>query len=153
MDKNVIEIKDVSFRYQESADFSLEHVNLNVKEGEIVVLCGMSGCGKSTVIRLINGLIPFYHKGQIEGEVRVLGHSTKDCNIYDLGTMVSTVFQNPKSQFFCVDVISEMAFGAENLKFEKQVSAGSWHANSFWTARCFSFPVGRSRKLPVRVYR
>lgn len=118
MDKNVIEIKELSFGYNENAK-TLNHVNLQIKEGEVVVLCGESGCGKSTIIRLINGLIPFYYKGHMEGQVNVLGQSTQESTIYDLGNKVSTVFQNPRSQFFCVDVRSELAFGAENLKYSK----------------------------------
>lgn len=73
MSEKVIEIKDVSFHYKENSNASLNHVNLQVKEGEVVVLCGESGCGKSTIIRLINGLIPFYYEGQLEGRVKVLG--------------------------------------------------------------------------------
>ena len=119
MNEKVIEIKDVSFHYKEDSNASLNHVDLHIKEGEVVVLCGESGCGKSTLIRLINGLIPFYYEGQLEGQVKVLGCSTREGNIYDLGCRVSTVFQNPRSQFFCVDVRSELAFGAENLKFDK----------------------------------
>ena len=120
MNENVIEIKDVSFTYKDHAKASLEHVNLQVKKGEVVVLCGESGCGKSTLIRLINGLIPFYHDGKIEGSVQVMGEDTGKGSIYDLGSKVSTVFQNPKSQFFCVDVKSELAFAAENLKFDRK---------------------------------
>ena len=56
MDKNVIEIKDVSFRYQEDAGLSLAHVNLQVREGKVIVLCGASGCGKSTFVRCFCGL-------------------------------------------------------------------------------------------------
>lgn len=119
MSEKVIEIKDVSFHYKEDSNASLSHVNLQVKEGEVVVLCGESGCGKSTIIRLINGLIPFYYEGRLEGQVKVLGRLTQEGDIYDLGCRVSTVFQNPRSQFFCVDVRSELAFGAENLKFDK----------------------------------
>lgn len=120
MNESVIEIKDVSFTYKDHAKASLEHVNLQVKKGEVVVLCGESGCGKSTLIRLINGLIPFYHDGKIEGSVQVMGEDTGKGSIYDLGSKVSTVFQNPKSQFFCVDVKSELAFAAENLKFDRK---------------------------------
>ena len=119
MSEKVIEIKDVSFYYKEDSNASLNHVNLQVKEGEVVVLCGESGCGKSTIIRLINGLIPFYYEGQLEGRVKVWGRLTQEGDIYDLGCRVSTVFQHPRSQFFCVDVRSELAFGAENLKFDK----------------------------------
>lgn len=119
MNEKVIDIKDVSFHYKEDSSASVNHVNLQIKEGEVVVLCGESGCGKSTIIRLINGLIPFYYGGQLEGTIKVLGRSTQEGNIYDIGCRVSTVFQNPRSQFFCVDVKSELAFGAENLKFDK----------------------------------
>lgn len=115
----MIEFCDVSFCYKGDDRASLQHVNLRIKEGEVVVLCGESGCGKSTLIRLINGLIPFYYGGELKGEVRVSGHQTKEGDIYDLGSMVSTVFQNPKSQFFCVEVKSELAFGTENLRIEK----------------------------------
>ena len=117
----IIELRDVSFTYQESKEASLEHIDLAIREGEVVVLCGESGCGKSTVLRLINGLIPFYQEGELKGEVRVLGQETKQGSIYDLGNKVSTVFQNPKSQFFCVDVKSELAFAAENRKLDKEV--------------------------------
>ena len=114
-----ISLKDVSFKYNESEISSLKNINLNVKKGEMVVLCGESGCGKSTVIRLINGLIPFYYNGEIKGKVVVRNHNTIDGNIYDLGSRVSTVFQNPRSQFYCVEVKSELAFGAENLNIPK----------------------------------
>ena len=115
-----ISLKDVSFKYNESEVFSLSHINLNIKKGEVVVLCGESGCGKSTVIRLINGLIPFYYHGELEGEVTVQDHNTKNGTIYDLGSRVSTVFQNPRSQFYCVEVKSELAFGAENRNIPKE---------------------------------
>ena len=114
-----ITMKDVSFSYPEAENLSLEHVNLTVEEGEILVLCGQSGCGKTTILRLINGLIPFYYPGILRGEVTVLGHPTATGTIYDLGSRVGTVFQNPRSQFFCVDVMSELAFGAENRRLEK----------------------------------
>lgn len=119
MKENCIEIRDVSFSYKESSKASLYRVSLNIREGEVVVLCGESGCGKSTLIRLINGLIPFYYQGELDGEVMISGRSTKEGSIYDLGSKVSSVFQNPKSQFFCVDVRSELAFGAENRNFDK----------------------------------
>lgn len=115
-----ISLKDVSFRYNESEIPSLSHINLNIKKGEVVVLCGESGCGKSTVIRLINGLIPFYYHGELSGEITVQNHRVREGNIYDLGSRVSTVFQNPRSQFYCVEVKSELAFGAENRNIPKE---------------------------------
>ena len=110
-----ISLKNVNFKYNESDHYSLCNINLNVKKGEIVVLCGESGCGKSTVIRLINGLIPFYYHGELKGEIIVQNYRAGSGYIYDLGSRVSTVFQNPRSQFYCVEVRSELAFGAENM--------------------------------------
>lgn len=118
MSNKVIDINNVCFHYQEQKNASLTHVNLQINEGEVVVLCGESGCGKSTIIRLINGLIPYYYKGRMDGQVKVLGHLTQEGNIYNMGSKVSSVFQNPRSQFFCVDVKSELAFGAENLNYD-----------------------------------
>ena len=115
-----ISLKDVSFQYNESEIPSLSHIDLNIKKGEVVVLCGESGCGKSTVIRLINGLIPFYYHGELSGEITVQNHKVREGNIYDLGSRVSTVFQNPRSQFYCVEVKSELAFGAENRNIPKE---------------------------------
>ena len=116
---NAITMEDVSFSYPEAETLSLNHVELRVEAGEVLVLCGQSGCGKTTILRLINGLIPFYYPGTLEGTVTVMGHPAAKGTIYDLGSKVGTVFQNPRSQFFCVDVMSELAFGAENRKMEK----------------------------------
>ena len=120
MTQPVIKLQDVSFHYKDVTQPSLQHINLQIHKGEVVVLCGASGCGKSTLIRLMNGLIPFYYDGDIDGSVQVLGHDTQQGTIYDLGCQMSTVFQNPRSQFFCVDVKSELAFAAENLKLPKE---------------------------------
>ena len=78
MSNKVIDINNVCFHYQEQKNASLTHVNLQINEGEVVVLCGESGCGKSTIIRLINGLIPYYYKGRMDGQVKVLGHLTQE---------------------------------------------------------------------------
>ncbi len=109
-----IELKNVTFTYPGGESPTLKNVSLSVEKGELLVLCGQSGCGKTSIIRLINGLIPFYYPGELQGRVEVLGRNTAEGDIYDLGKKVSTVFQNPRSQFFCVDVMSELAFGAEN---------------------------------------
>ena len=114
-----IEITDVSFAYAEQEEKSLTDISLTIYPGETIVFCGTSGCGKTSLIRLINGLTPFYYPGNLEGSVKVLGRETVAGTIYDMGVTVSTVFQNPRSQFFCVDVLSELAFGAENRRIPK----------------------------------
>ena len=108
-------LKQVSFRYANGDTGALNALDLTVKQGECVLLCGSSGCGKTTVTRLLNGLIPHYFEGTLDGEVSVFGKSIRDTQIEDLAGIVGSVFQNPRSQFFCVDTTAEIAFGCENM--------------------------------------
>ena len=108
-------LKNVSFRYANGDAGALDALDLTVKQGECVLLCGSSGCGKTTVTRLLNGLIPHYYEGTLEGEVSVFGRSIRETAIEDLAGIVGCVFQNPRSQFFCVDTTAEIAFGCENM--------------------------------------
>ena len=112
----MIEIEDASFRYaQGEAGAGLAEVSLSVGAGEVVVLTGGSGCGKTTLTRLVNGLVPHYFPGELTGSVQVAGIDVVDAALHRTATVVGTVFQNPRSQFFTTDVASELAFGAENL--------------------------------------
>lgn len=111
----MIEIKNVNFRYKGSDEGSLENLSLTIHYGETVLLCGSSGCGKTTVGRLINGLIPHYYKGELTGSVTVNGRDIAQTELYDLAGVVGTVFQNPRSQFFAIDTNGEITFGAENI--------------------------------------
>ena len=110
----MITIDQVSFAYAEGKN-SLRDVSLTIHPGECVLLCGESGCGKTTVTKLINGLIPhFTADGQLQGSVTVLGMPVRDTAVYELAKEVGSVFQNPKSQFFHLDTDSELEFGLEN---------------------------------------
>ena len=84
------------------------------------MLCGESGCGKTTLTRLINGLAPEYYDGQLSGEVLVNGKNTAKTPLYELSKIVGSVFQNPRSQFFTVDTTGEIAFGCENIGLPKE---------------------------------
>ena len=70
----MITFQDVSFRYKDSEQAqSLKHVSFHIAPGEVVLLCGRSGCGKTTITRLINGLIPRFYEGNVMGGVTVAG--------------------------------------------------------------------------------
>ena len=109
------ELNNVSFRYGNSDEGALHSLNMKIKKGECVLLCGASGCGKTTITRLLNGLIPHYYEGDLQGDITVLGRNIRDTSIEDLAGTVGSVFQNPRSQFFCVDTTAEIAFGCENM--------------------------------------
>lgn len=121
----MIELKNVTFEYGSSegaaggigepvSNGSLKNINLKINEGEFVLLTGGSGCGKTTILRLINGLIPNFFEGSLEGSVTVDDFDVSHAELYDTAKSVSTVFQNPRSQFFNVDTTSELAFACEN---------------------------------------
>ncbi|MEK0307343.1 ABC transporter ATP-binding protein [Bifidobacterium favimelis] len=110
----------LSFTYEDALTPSLEHVSFSAGEGRLTVVTGRSGCGKTTLSRIINGLIPELYEGTLEGECLVAGVKTTGQPIYRLSKTVGSVFQNPKTQFFTTDVRSELAFPLENTGVPRQ---------------------------------
>lgn len=112
----MIRLDKVSFDYEKGNDVTtIDDVDLEINQGELILLCGESGSGKTTITRLINGLIPNYFKGSLEGEVTLKGKPIKDMKLYEISEKMGSVFQNPRSQFFNIDTTSELAFECENL--------------------------------------
>ena len=123
----MIEFKHVSFAYDlhgEQEDThrtdDLHDINLKVNDGECILLCGKSGCGKTTMTRLVNGLVPHFYPGKLTGEVLLDGRNISEMPMYETASLVGSVFQNPRTQFFNVDTDSEIAFGVENRAFPRE---------------------------------
>lgn len=97
---------------------ALADVTLGIADGEFVVLCGQSGCGKTTFTRLLNGLIPSFHTGDLTGACTVYGLECGQAAIEEYAALVGSVFQNPKTQYFNAFVADELAFPCENAGWE-----------------------------------
>lgn len=103
----------VSFKY-ENNELGVKDISLEVAAGEVVCLCGVSGSGKTTATRLMNGLAPHFFEGLLQGEIRINEQSSKELTVYEIAKYVGSVFQNPRSQFFSLNTTNELAFGLEN---------------------------------------
>ena len=108
--KSIIEVKDLSFRYKEDQEYyDVNRVTFHVKRGEWLSIVGHNGSGKSTTIRLIDGLLEAE-----SGEIWIDGQLLSSENVWDLRRQIGMVFQNPDNQFVGATVEDDVAFGLEN---------------------------------------
>jgi energy-coupling factor transport system ATP-binding protein len=118
-------VEDLSFRYRRAREYSLKNVSFKVRQGELLGIIGPSGSGKSTLCLTLNGVIPNSIKGDFSGDVIVRDpetgeeYNTKETPVAKLSTLVGLVLQNPESQLFNMTVEEEIAFGLENLGFDR----------------------------------
>ncbi|UCC19957.1 MAG: ABC transporter ATP-binding protein [Promethearchaeota archaeon] len=114
---SLVKFENFYYRYKGNDEYALNNINLEIKDNinQIILLCGETGSGKTSLIRCLNGLIPQFYAGFYKGKVEVCGKNTIDCSIADLSTKVGIVFQNPENQLIAMNVEHEIAFGLENL--------------------------------------
>jgi energy-coupling factor transporter ATP-binding protein EcfA2 len=119
--ENLVQIRNLEFSYGTSRPPAIHEINLDVREGEYIVIAGLSGCGKSTFCRCLNGLIPhFYRSGVMKGNVVVDGLDTREHPLYEITQKVGMVFQDPESQLMALTVERDIAFGPENLGLPRE---------------------------------
>lgn len=111
--ENAVEF-DLKFRYSEEKKAALI-ADGSISKGKCIVLCGGSGCGKTTLLRCMNRLVPTFYDGVLKGFCRLNGRNTADLTIGEAGELAASVFQDPRSQFFTVNSSTEIAFGLENF--------------------------------------
>ncbi|HEX5807882.1 MAG TPA: ABC transporter ATP-binding protein, partial [Anaerolineales bacterium] len=113
-------VEALSFRYRDRQGTAIRNILFEANPGEVLLIAGASGCGKTTLIRCINGLIPRSYKGEISGRVLVQGEDVKDWTLARISQKIGTVLQDPERQILGTKVINEVAFGLENLGIPRQ---------------------------------
>jgi energy-coupling factor transport system ATP-binding protein len=116
----LIETKSLTYTYPGAPKPSISDVSVKVEKGEFVLITGPSGCGKTTLCRTFNGLIPQFYQGELKGEITVANLDAAKHPTYEMAKHVGLVFQNPENQLFALSVEKDVAFGLENLGFDRQ---------------------------------
>ena len=106
----MIKFDNVSYRYPFQKTWAVKNLNLEVLPGKVLLVTGVSGCGKTTLMRLANGLCPHYYAGEISGHVTVFGDDSQKTSVSAISDKVGTLFQDPEDQFFALNVKDEMGF-------------------------------------------
>ncbi|WP_234552453.1 ABC transporter ATP-binding protein, partial [Streptomyces sp. MH192] len=117
----MIRFENVSVTYDGAAEPAVRGVNLEVPEGELVLLVGPSGVGKSTVLGAVSGLVPHFTGGTLRGRVLVAGRDTRTHKPRELADVVGTVGQDPLAHFVTDTVEDELAYGMESLGLAPEV--------------------------------
>ncbi len=120
MRMGIIEVRNLTFKYANSDKPSLYNINLSIDKGEFLLITGPTGCGKTTLCKCLNGLIPNSYNGDFNGEVIIDGLSTKEHPVHEIAQHVGLVFQDPENELFCTSVEKEIAFGPENLGLSRE---------------------------------
>jgi energy-coupling factor transport system ATP-binding protein len=108
-------VENLSFRYRDRDEPAIRDISFALEPGKILLIAGASGCGKTTLIRCINGLIPRSYKGELAGRVLLHGQETASMPLSRISQIVGTVLQDPERQILGAHVFTEVAFGLENL--------------------------------------
>jgi energy-coupling factor transport system ATP-binding protein len=108
-------VDNLSFRYRDRPGAAIHSLSFTVNPGEVLLIAGASGCGKTTLVRCINGLIPRSYKGEMSGKILVFGEEVKDWKLSQISQKIGTVLQDPERQILGTKVVNEVAFGLENL--------------------------------------
>lgn len=155
-DAKMIVTKELTFTYSRARQPAIKDINLEIDDGEFVLCLGPTGCGKTTLCRCFNGLIPHFYRGKMKGYVKVNGVDTRFHPVYKLALNVGLVFQNPEEQIVTLTVEKELAFGLENLAFprEEMLSRVDWVSSlldlkGLMKKRTFFLSGGEQQKVAV----
>ncbi|MBP2624004.1 ABC transporter ATP-binding protein [Streptococcus oricebi] len=113
----MLEFKNFTIAYEQEI---LTNLNLSFEPGQITVVTGASGTGKSSFLKVINGIIPHFQAARLAGDLTYQGQNLLELDMAQRSRFISTVFQNPKTQFYAVNSTDEMAFALENRNLPRE---------------------------------
>ena len=114
----MLKFKNLTIKYKNK--ILIDNFHFNINKGEIVVISGKSGCGKSTFLKAINGILNESQEATIEGSIKFNNEEILSKTITQRSKFISTVFQNPKTQFYCINTTDELAFALENRNIKRE---------------------------------
>lgn len=120
----IIEIRDLCYTYPGAAQPTLNHVNLTVEQGDFLAIVGNNGCGKSTLCKVLNGLIPHFITGQFSGEVTVSGQNTLESDVGTLARKVGYVYQDFENQIVRPTVLDDASYACLNYGMTDYLDQG-----------------------------
>ncbi|MGN1157432.1 MAG: ABC transporter ATP-binding protein [Agathobacter sp.] len=120
----ILEIKDLTFKYPGAATPTLNHVDLNIEKGDFIAIVGNNGCGKSTLCKVMNGLIPHFITGEFEGTVLADGVDTQTVEIGDLAKIVGYVYQDFENQIVRPTVLDDASYACMNYAMPDYLERG-----------------------------
>ena len=135
---NLISIQSFSFNYPDSENESLKNINLEIQQGDIVLITGSTGCGKSTLLKSICGFTPRETGGSSEGRLYISGNEISKFSFKQISQTIGFLFQDCENQLICSNVREELAFGPQNLGLKK---------NEILNRIDFALEMTKSKKL------
>lgn len=120
MSETPLVVENLSFKYRTRPELAIENISFELKQGELLLIAGSSGCGKTTLARSINGLIPRSYRGERSGKVLLHGREVAEMKIAEMAQVVGTLLQDPERQIVASNVYNEVAFGPENLGLPRE---------------------------------
>lgn len=151
----MIKTENVIYKYENTIEGdALTDISVEIPKGQVVLLCGESGSGKTTYTRVVNGLLSSYYEGKLSGDIEACGKDVMHTPLHELAKDIGSVFQNPKSQFYTLITDTEIVFGCENLgiakdevlrRFDRVV--GDFNIEDLLGRNLFSLSGGEKQKI------